>query len=58
MPHWGLEPASVLRLAFQSDAVPTELFPPIRGTHTVTPLTHGTQMRVDPKIAKLCMQQV
>ena len=24
----GLEPASVLRLVFQSDAVPTELFPP------------------------------
>ena len=25
LPHRGLEPASVLRLAFQSDAVPTEL---------------------------------
>ena len=25
MPHWGLEPVSVLRLAFQSDALPTEL---------------------------------
>ena len=27
--HLGLEPASVLRLAFQSDAVPTKLFPPL-----------------------------
>ena len=27
LPHWGLEPASVLRLAFQSDALPTELSP-------------------------------
>ena len=27
MPHLGLEPASVLRLAFQSDALPAELFP-------------------------------
>ena len=26
LPHWGLEPASVLRLVFQSDALPTELF--------------------------------
>ena len=25
LPHRGLEPASVLRLAFQSDAVPAEL---------------------------------
>ena len=25
LPHRGLEPASVLHLAFQSDAVPTEL---------------------------------
>ena len=28
LPYLGLEPASVLRLAFQSDALPTELFPP------------------------------
>ena len=28
LPHRGLEPASVQRLAFQSDAVSTELFPP------------------------------
>ena len=27
--HRGLEPASVLRLAFQSDALPTEPFPPL-----------------------------
>ena len=27
MPHRGLEPASVLRLAFQSDALPAELSP-------------------------------
>ena len=27
MPHRGLEPVSVLRLAFHSDAVPTELSP-------------------------------
>ena len=27
MPHRGLEHASVLRLAFQSDALPTQLFP-------------------------------
>ena len=27
MPHRGLEPASVLRLAFQSDALPAEVFP-------------------------------
>ena len=27
MPHLGLEPTSVLRLTFQSDALPTELFP-------------------------------
>ena len=26
LPHLGLEPASVLRLAFQSDTLPTELF--------------------------------
>ena len=26
LPHRGLEPASVLRLVFQSDALPTELF--------------------------------
>ena len=25
LPHLGFEPASVLRLAFQSDALPTEL---------------------------------
>ena len=29
MPHQGLEPASVSRLAFQSDVVPTELSPPL-----------------------------
>ena len=28
MPRPGLEPSSVLRLAFQSDTVPTELYPP------------------------------
>ena len=28
LPHRGLEPASVWRLAFQSDVLPTELFPP------------------------------
>ena len=28
MPHQGLKPASVSRLAFQSDVVPTELSPP------------------------------
>ena len=27
--HRGLEPASVLRLAFQSDALPAELSPPL-----------------------------
>ena len=27
LPHRGLEPASVLRLAFRSDALPTEVFP-------------------------------
>ena len=27
MPQLGLEPASVLRLSFQLDAVPTDLFP-------------------------------
>ena len=27
LPHLGLEPTSVLRLTFQSDALPTELFP-------------------------------
>ena len=25
LPHWGLKPVSVLRLAFQSDALPPEL---------------------------------
>ena len=29
LPHHGLEPASVLRRAFQSDALPTELSPPL-----------------------------
>ena len=29
LPHGGLEPASVLRLACQSDALPTDLFPPL-----------------------------
>ena len=29
LPHWGLEPASVLRLAFQSDALPAELSRPL-----------------------------
>ena len=29
LPHLGLEPASVLHLAFRSDAVPTELSPPL-----------------------------
>ena len=29
LPHLGLEPASVLRLAFQLDALPTELSPPL-----------------------------
>ena len=24
LPHWGLEPTSVLRLAFRSDALPTD----------------------------------
>ena len=28
LPHWGLEPASVLRLTFQSDVVPAELSRP------------------------------
>ena len=28
LPHWGLKPASILRLVFQSDALPTELSPP------------------------------
>ena len=28
LPHLGLEPVSVLRLAFQSDTVPAEIFPP------------------------------
>ena len=35
LPHRVLEPASVLRLACQSDALPTDLFPPLadqRGT--------------------------
>ena len=29
LPNRGPEPASILRLAFQSDAVPTELSPPL-----------------------------
>ena len=29
MPHQGLEPASVLRLAFQPDALPAELSLPL-----------------------------
>ena len=29
LPHQGLEPASVLCLAFQSDALPTEMFPQV-----------------------------
>ena len=29
MTHWVVEPMSVLRLAFLSDALPTELFPPL-----------------------------
>ena len=29
LPHRGLEPASVLRLVFQSDALPTKPFPPL-----------------------------
>ena len=29
LPHRGFEPASVLRLAFQSDTLPTELYPPL-----------------------------
>ena len=29
LPHGGLEPLSVLCLAFQSDALPSELFPPL-----------------------------
>ena len=33
LPHRGLEPASALRLAFQSDAVLTELFPPFVTEH-------------------------
>ena len=32
-PHRGLEPASVLRLAFQSDALPAELSTPVRRKH-------------------------
>ena len=32
LPHWGLKPVSVLRLALQSDALPTELFLPLSGT--------------------------
>ena len=30
--HQGLEPTSALPLAFQSDALPTELFPPSVGS--------------------------
>ena len=33
--HRGLEPASVLRLASQSDALPTELSPPLESKHEV-----------------------
>lgn len=28
LPHWGLQPVSVLHLAFQLDSLPTELFLP------------------------------
>ena len=38
LPHRGLEPASVLRLAFQSDALPAELFPPLGLASTVKAL--------------------
>ena len=41
MPHRGLEPASVLRLAFQSDALPTELspLPEVQGQNVVGQIT-------------------
>ena len=32
LPHWGLKPVSVLRLALQSDVLPNELFLPLSGT--------------------------
>ena len=35
LPYRGLEPASVLRLASQSDALPTELSPPLESKHEV-----------------------
>ena len=36
LPHLGLEPALVLRLAFQPDALPAELFPPLMQANTAT----------------------
>ena len=35
LPYRGLEPASVLRLASQSNALPTELSPPLESKHEV-----------------------
>jgi len=34
LPHQGLEPMSVLHLAFQSDVLPTELSPPLQSKVT------------------------
>ena len=39
MPHWGLEPASVLCLAFQSDAVATR--PPLRSVSSSSSSCRG-----------------
>ena len=39
LPHRGLEPSSVLRLAFQSDALPTELSTPLCERIRMVPVT-------------------
>ena len=42
LPHQGLEPASVLRLAFQSDVLPTEPSSPLSNTVREPALTCKT----------------
>ena len=48
LPHRGLEHASVFRLAFQSDVLPTELLPPSRPTLVKMPYMATPQTKQTP----------
>ena len=48
LPHWGLEPMSVLRLTFQSNALPTELSLPLVWQYYCTTYKAGSALNIQP----------